>query len=105
MKKLLIGLLALGSISAFAGFEKLDDAQLAVTLKNGDIAPSMTVSIIGIQAKRIYNALESAHGSNKTELNDSLQSVRIESQSQEVTCIQQNLKGGKFYSCAVGLAL
>ena len=105
MKKLFIGLLVIGSFSAFAGFETLDDAQLAVTLGNGNIAPSLTVSVVGIQAKRIYDALETAHGSKKTELNDSLCSVRIQSQSQEVTCIKQHLDEGKFYSCALSQAL
>jgi hypothetical protein len=105
MKKLLIGLVALGSISAFAGFEALDDAQLAVTSRNGDISPSVTVSVVGIQAKRIYDALETAHGSKKSELNDSLSSERIESRTQEVACIKQNLDEGKFYSCVVGQAL
>ena len=105
MKNLLLVLMVLGSISAFAGFETLDDAQLAVTPRNGDIAASMTFSIAGEQAKRIYDALETAEGSVQSELNDSLQSVRIVSQTQEVTCIKQNLEGGKFYSCAIGMPL
>lgn len=105
MKKILIGLLALTSISAFAGFETLDDAQLAVTSSNGDISASVTFSVLGIQAKRIYDALETAHGSIKSELHDSLSSERIESRTREVVCIKQQLDEGAFYSCVVGKAL
>lgn len=105
MKKMIIGLFALYSVSALAGFEPLDDAQLSVTSRNGDISASVTVSVFGVQAKRIFDALETAYGSKKTSINDSLSTERIESRSQEVICMKQQLDEGSFYSCVVGKAL
>lgn len=105
MKKILIVFVSLVSLSAFAGFEALDDAQLSVKSRNGDIAASLSISVVGAQAKRIYEALETAHGSKKSELNDSMSSERIESLSREVSCIKQHLDEGTFYSCGLSQSL
>lgn len=105
MKKLLIGLVLMGSISIFAKFEELDNATLAITSRNGDIAPSLTISVLGIQAKKIYDTLNKTHASRKSELNDSFNSKRIESHSQEVICIKQHHNEENFYSCTISHAL